>query len=62
MGGDKNFEDPMQLDQDIWKTRYGRRSFYNDHPLFTKSQTSNTPNTLECKQTNALPVGQVSLY
>ena len=34
MGGrDKNFEDPMQSDQDIRKTRYGRRRFSSTHPL-----------------------------
>ena len=26
-GRDKNFEDPMQSDQDLRKTRYGRRRF-----------------------------------
>ena len=35
MGGrDKNFEDPMQSDQDIRKTRYGRKRFYSIHPLY----------------------------
>ena len=34
MGGrDKNFEDPMQSDQDMRKTRYGRRRFSSTHPL-----------------------------
>ena len=34
MGGrDKNFEDPMQSDQDRRKTRYGRRRFSKTHPL-----------------------------
>ena len=34
MGGrDKNFDDPMQSDEDIRKTRYGRRRFSKTHPL-----------------------------
>ena len=34
MGGrDKNFEDPMQSDQDIRKTKYGQRRYFRVHPL-----------------------------
>ena len=34
MGGrDKNFEDLMQSDRDIRKTRYGRRRFFSNHSL-----------------------------
>ena len=32
-GRDKNFEDLMQSDKDIRKTRYGRRRFFTVHPL-----------------------------
>ena len=32
-GRDKNFEDPMQSDRDIKKTRHGRKRFLSNHPL-----------------------------
>ena len=30
---DKNFEDPMQSDQDMRKTRHGEEGFLSNHPL-----------------------------
>ena len=39
-GREKNFEDPMQSDQVIRKTRYGQRRFFRVHPLVSKIQTS----------------------
>ena len=45
MGGrDKNFEDQMQSDQDIRKTRYGRRRFSSTHPLIWLEGVSATAN------------------
>ena len=33
-GMNKNFGDPIQSDQDIRKTRYGRKRLFRNHPLY----------------------------